>query len=537
MIQHSSHKPASLIGRPGHWLWMGPLLYMVFVGLYFVGRYGGYWSENDSAVFAKFIRIFADEGRLIPEHGDLYANGYAFSAISTFILAFTGLEVATLQQIVYPLLAALVVIPAWLLYRELSGSARGAALSTVLLFLQPEFLFVILRSSHEKFTRTFMLLCLYFLVRSFKLRDQPRAFALHVGLFYLLAFALATSNNLLANSFFFALTLAMLLGWVQMQIGHWLLRRKHADQWYRSALVLQRLLYATLICMGLVYVVTFAIYPPAQHDLSVLKGIGHDSAALLRDDREAGNAYAVVNAGWISLPVYFLVSIANWIILGTSFLVWCSQGLRWLWNGTGLKTPGVWLAWLFYAAFALQGALSVIADASGGLGSNLQHRLFPSIAMIGVALVGTALAEWRPRRFTQPIRFVLAISIAGIAMLSIFKVTNDPAVSNMWMFYRPYEPVALEWSDAHLEDAEIWTEFNERVTVALLMQGYESTNRNRFIAFQVYPTTRSMLVSTVTRLRSSRLHVPLPVPPDALRVYDNGDAQIYRLRPRTPHQH
>ena len=142
----------------------------------------------------------------------IYSNGYAFQAISAFIMAITGLDLATLQQLVYPLVAALVVLPAWALYRELTGSARGATLASLLLFTQPEFLFVILRSSHEKFTRTFLLLCLFFLVRSFKMRDRPWLFAMHVGLFYLTAYAFIASNNLLAHSFIFAIAVALICG-------------------------------------------------------------------------------------------------------------------------------------------------------------------------------------------------------------------------------------------------------------------------------------------------------------------------------------
>src|SRR5262249_21270117 len=158
-----------------------------------------------------------------------------------------------------------------------------------------------------------------------------------------------------------------------------------------------------------------------------------------------------------------------------------------------------WLLWFFYATFAAQGVLAIAADASGALGSNLQHRLFPSVSIFAVGLVGVALAQWRPHRFARPLQLALTLGIFCIAILSVLKTTNEPLLSNMWTFYRPSEVLALEWSDAHLQDAEIWTDYNERLTATMLMLGYESTNRNSFVAFKLNDIRRDVLVSKITR--------------------------------------
>lgn len=515
-------------------LWLAPLLYMVVVGLYFVLRYNGQWAEADSTTFTNAIRAFAQDGQLRPPSGYIYANGYAFQAISTFILALTGLEVLTLQQLVYPLIAAAVVLPAWITYREFTGNGRGATLATMLLFTQPEFLFVILRSSHEKFTRTFILLCLFLLVRSFKLRQQPGLFIAHIALFYLIVYAFISSNNLLAHSFIVAVAIALTLGWILERRSP---RSQHSNMW-----ALKRLLYAALTSLGLVYVFTFYIYPPAQHDLIVLQDTGERIYELFvpeeqdSDEPRYTNAYAYVSFGWVNPYIYFLVSIANWIILGTSLVIWVRQGLRWLWHNEPPPTRAAWLLWLFFAAFAIQGALSIVSDASGALSSNLQHRLFPSFSIVAVGMVGTVLANWHPRRNARSIRIGLTIGIFCIAILSVMKATNEPLVSNKWTFYRPGELIAIDWSDAHLKDAHIWTEFDERLAVAYTNAHTNSTNRNRLRGWFHSSITRSLVVTDVTRLRSLRVAAPLPVPPDALRVYDNGEAEVYRLRPQTPFQ-
>lgn len=532
-MQVKVRRPPATIRLMQHWPWLGLLLYMLVVGFYFIARYSGRWAESDSATFAKVLRAFVEEGRLVPTLGPVYPNGYAFQALSAYIVALTGLEVAALQQLVFPLTACLVVLPAWTLYRELSGSTRGATLATLLLFTQPEFLFVILRSSHEKFSRALMLLCLFLLVRSFKLRDHPSLLTLHVSLFCLTTFALVASNNLLAHSFIVAVGTTYLLARY--------FEKRSLNLQHTSGPILQRLRNVVLICLAFVYVFTFYVYPPALHDLLVLKTVLDRVAALFLDvgtkaASDYADAYTVVASGWISVGAYFLVSIANWMVLATSFAIWMHQGIRWLLQGKRPKTQMAWLLWLLYAAFAAQGGLSAVADASGALSSNLQHRLFPTFSIFAVAMTGTWLAQWRPQRLAGLLRVVLAVTIFCISILSILKATNEPLVSNKWTFYRPAELAALVWSTAHLEESAIWTEYDERLIVAFDTAIGDPANHNHFQAYRLLPTTRNIVLTSITRLRSSRLRDPLPVPPDAFRVYDNGDAEVYHLRPQTPHQ-
>jgi hypothetical protein len=528
MIRQRTQPSPRMGDRSQHWLWLGPLLYMILVGLYLIVRFHGRWAENDSATFTSIIQAFVDQGQLVPRQ-IFYANGYAYSALSTFIIGLTGLEPTTLQQLIYPPLAALVVLPAWLLYREFTGSARGATLTTVLLLTQPEFLFVILRSSHEKFTRALMLLCLFWLVRSLRLQERPRSFGVYVGLFYLTAFAFVASNNLLAHSFIFAVATALMIGRL-LELRRPILRQQ-------NSLIRGRLHYIALACLTLVYIFTFHIYAPAQHDLSVLKDMGDQISALFLDvESESTNAYVPVISGWISLRVYFILSIANWLILAVSFAIWAWRGIRWYLRGQAPESREAWLLWLFYTAFMVQGALSVVADTSGAIASNLQHRLFPSFSIFSVGLVGSALMQWRPRRFARPIQLGLAGCILSFAILSALKATNEPAFSNMWMFYGADELTALEWSKTHMSDGQLWTDFNERLVVASLMAGGDSTTANRLVGFGMRAEARDVLSTNITRLRSSRIKQPLPIPPDALQVYDNGDSQIYHLRPETPFQ-
>src|SRR6266542_6619432 len=131
--------------------------YALLVGTYFVVRSTGLVADSDSAAMTLAIRATASSGSLIPDGGALYGHGFQYTAISQVLLAFTGVNVAQLQQAIYPLLSALLVFPAWALYREVCGTRPAAALSVLLLFSQPEFLFVIMRGSHERVLRALML--------------------------------------------------------------------------------------------------------------------------------------------------------------------------------------------------------------------------------------------------------------------------------------------------------------------------------------------------------------------------------------------
>lgn len=514
------------------WLWFGPLLFMIVVGAYFVFRYQGHWAENDSAVFTHAIRDVSQAGRLIPtEEGSLvYPNGYTFQAISAFIVTITGLEVRALQQLVYPIMSALVVLPAWILYRELTGSGRGAVIATILLFMQPEFLFVILRSSHEKFTRILMFLCLFFLVRSFRLNHRPALFATMIALFYLATYAFIASNSLLAHSFLFAI--ASTLGCVALlnRFSSFKLQQSH---------ITARLSYVLIISIVLNYLFMFYLYPPVQNQFGVFTDTWSRLAALLFDvQADSVNPYAYVGGAWINLWVYFLVSIANWIILGASFMIWAVQGWHWLRYGRPPQGPTRQFIWLLYAAFALQGGLSIIVDLSGSLASNLQHRIFPSFSILAVAIVASALADWRPQRQQRLVQWSSAAVISVVVCLSVLKATVEPAVGNKWMFYQPEEIIALTWSENHLQQTQLWIEYDERLSVAWATSIDRSVQQNRMRVGATEPTLpiRSFLLSDITRLRSSRLEQPLPVPYDAQRVYDNGSAELYRLRARTPFQ-
>lgn len=508
------------------------LVVAVLLSAYAALRYRGLWGEGDTSVFTNAIRAMLGTGLLAPGDGQvIYPNGYGFQALAVFLIDLGGVGLSTFQLYGAALLMPWMVIPAWLLYREMIGSSRGATVATAILFVQPEFLFPILRGTHEKFTRGLMLCCLFLLLRSLRSRQKPAVFGGLIFAFYLSAFALIAFNNLLGSSFIAATALALVLGWLAWRVV--------GDPLQSAGPVFRRLLYATGTSMTIAVLFTVYVYRPAQHDLYVLQSVWDRLAALLLYTRtSASNPYAVVSIGWISLPVYFTVSIANWLLLAGSFSIWAWQGVTWLRRRWQPRERNELLLWAFYGAFAFMGVLSVVVDVSGALTSNLQQRIFPSFAMVATPVVAKWILEQQERSALSPrlIQGALWSTIGVLAILSTFKATNEPLLSNKWLFYQPSEMSAVGWASQNLAGRTLWVAFDERISTALQIRGEERALKIGLDEGNAAPDTRDFLISNVTRAQALRINQPLPIGADDSITFDDGQAQIYHLRARTPYQ-
>lgn len=508
------------------------LVFGTLLGTYFVARSGGLWAESDTALITRWIRAVVATGTLSPSTGDLYPQGYGYAAVSAFVLALTGLDLTALQQVVYPLVSALLVLPAWALYRELTGSRRAATLATLLLFVQPEFLFVVMRGSHERMLRALMLITLWLLARSFRFREHPANFAAHVGLFYLAAYALVATNVLFGISFFAAIATAMLVAWA---LG----RARPSLQSYAGPMA-ARLASVTLVAAGLGFIVVFYAYPLSRTSVRAFGTLVQKLGALYLTTQPstvtAYNPYLAVANGWVSLPIYFLVSSGDYLLLLASAAVWIRQAGRWTRRARRrrLRPLGEWILWLLYGAFALQGMLAILSDRTGFLGGNLEHRSFPSFAMVAAPLLATTVSEWQPRLRTALLSGVVIALFTGLALV---KATDEPSLSNNWTFYRRPEILALRWASRHSRHASIWTGPTNRLTTATSMDPALSTGDNQWDDYSPEAQTRTFIISRVTRLLSARLDIPLPDTSFEYLIYDSGDVRIFHLRARSPYQH
>ncbi len=504
---------------------------MILLAAYPLLRYGGRWGETDSATFTKAIQAVFETGRLV-NNQYVYANGYGYQALSVFVMQVGGITAAQFQLYVQFFLTAWIAFPAWLLYRELTGSGRGATLATAILFVQPEFLFFLLRGTHEKFTRGLILLALYLFAKSLAQQKQGMRLASYLLAFYLTLYGTIALNNLLSSSLITALFLALVL----LVVLQWWIRSKsvpgHATE--------RRLLYAVLLGGMLAFLYTFFLYPPARSNLFVFKSMLDRTAILLLDVESSSsnlNPYAYTARAWISQPVYLALSIANWILLAVSAAIWLGQSFKLVGRRAPGWEPGQLLLWSLYGAFAIQEALSIVVDFSGALASNLQVRAFPAFVTLGAPVIASAMLHWQSSgiRFRRVAWSGTITILAVLAVLSVLKATNEPLVSNKWSFYIPAEMQALDRAGIILTNRTIWTGFDERLITAGILRDPVGWRNKNLVAWNL--ADKNALVSDVIQARGRRWFMAPPIEADSFIVYDNGQAQLYHLRPRTPFQH
>lgn len=510
------------------------VLVTALVGLaaYPLLRYGGYSGDGDAAAFARLIQSVYEANQIVPSGPTSYGNGYGYQTLALFAMELSGVTLSQFQLYVSLFLMPWIVLPAWLLYRELTGSSRGATLATVILLVQPEFLFPLLRGTHEKFTRGLILLALYFFVKSIGHHHMLSRMAGYVLGFYLVVYGIIAFNAFMSFSLLAALLLTLML----LAMMRWWRRTENTV----GSVTERRLAYAVVVATVIAFVFVFYVYTPAQHNLLVLRNLFDQASALLLDvERTSTQApYAYTAGAWVSGPIYLVMSLANWLLLAVSAVIWLRQSALMVRRRALGKQAAEILLWALYGAFAVQGMTSVGLDLVGALGSNLQVRAFASFAMLAAPLVARLVTQQLDEGTRQrPWAWgAVAATLGLVAVLSVLKATNEPLVSNKWGFYSPAEMEAIDRAEAMLPQRSLWLDFDERLEVARRLRDPVAPFGVRPDAWDRDFTTRDILVSDVIRARGIRLSATPPVEADSMVTYDNGQVQIYHLRPRTPFQ-
>lgn len=519
------------VNRPQiHRIYLLVMVGLAFIlALYAVARFGSWWSEPDTTTITSHLLFNFRDARLVPE-GIVYPLGYGYQALAMFVIQTTGISLGSFQSILALLLMAWLVVPAWLAFRELVHSELAASLAVLILLAQPEFLFPLLRGTHEKFTRGLMFICIYLLLRSLRARSLRQIIAF-IACFYLSTYALIAFNIFMATSFILAVVLALMLMWL---IGLWLPANRE-----RGQQLTRKLLYVSLSSLVIAFLFMFYAYPPAAKQILVLRDVWDRMAFMfLQIEETTSSPYQVISTGWISRSVYLLVTLANWLLLGLTLPIWLRQAYTWFIKRKVAPAQHELALWAFYAAFGFLGFVSIFVDLSGAIASNLQHRIFPTFAMVAAPLAGLWLASanrgasFRGRIF----KIGASISLASLMFLAVLKATNEPLLSNYWSFSTPGESASIDWAQQALYGHNLWTGLDGRVSNEYFMDHTSQPQILQLDPFKPESSTHDYLVSDITRLYALRTSQQLPILYDSLITYDNGAAQIYHRRPVTPFQ-
>jgi len=507
-------------------------IYSLLVATYFVLRYQGAWLEADTRNFIALILDLLESKSLTPSEGG-YKFGFNYPVLSAFLVQITALPADTLLTIIRPFFLTIIGPVTFVLYRLFLSNGLVAAIAVFLLFLQPEFLFVSLRGSHGIITWVLFVFSLFLLTMASTVFGKINRFGIYIGLFYLAAFGLIATNVFFSGTFFFCILISLLGGHVFNAVIK-------KDQ--QSSKGLKRLIYTLLSCSIITFIFVFYLYPPARQSVTQLNRIMDQSAAFLLDYEIVTNPYTEnIPSLWINPGVYFGLTLANWMTLSTSFVMWLYYAFVLLIKREELPAEKLFL-WFFYAAFAIQIFVSIGLDFAGVLSSNLQLRLFPGFTMLAIPFTAEAILKvLRGTRQKFPhTRFFLILAILTIIVwfsgASLLKTTNEPLVSNKWTFSSNSEEIALEWMHLEIKNAIVWVSFDDRLLQLSELLGYKYDNSFRFDLYELNDRTRYILLSELTQLLAKRTRQKIPDVFGDHRIYDNGDTAIYQIRPRTPHE-
>jgi len=248
-----------------------------------------------------------------------------------------------------------------------------------------------------------------------------------------------------------------------------------------------------------------------------------------------------VGSGWVSPAAYLGLMAPTWLVMFASFAVWAVAGLRWLFLGRRPQTPGRLLLWLLYGGFGLQLAGALALDQAGAISGNLQLRVFPVVTVTALPLVASALLRLWRKIEGRGARLALAALLSAFLLwsgpASLLKATNDPTLSNYWMFFTRAEERGKAWAEDHLLYRGIWLGLDGiRLGSYAVASGMSGRSGNVSDVWTLGEETRHLLLSTVEESLVPRIGAPVPDVQAENLVYDNGDAALYQRRPRTPYQ-
>ena len=514
-------------------------------GSYFVLRYFGLWTEQDTEVFVRIIADMQNAGSLRAPGS--YTHGYAYPVWATTLANFTGLSVTDLLQLYTPLIGNLfLALCGYACFRRLLASERLGLLATSVLFLIPELVFTVSRGNHEKLTVSITLLAVLALNKSFLEWRRDGRWSVFAGwtiVYYLCAFTLATLNIFFGSSLIVALT--VMLGFTTVIVA----LRRRAGRHLRP--FVRRLAHVVAVNWLLVLLVMWYIYPQSSGTNTLLfETASQRLSALLFPENEGeaeadftvSDPYAVTGSDWVSPEVYLLLSSFRWVLFAVSLPTWLLLFIVAVRRIAELSPERLFTLGL-YGAFAFVLALAIPIDFLNlSAGSNLQVRMYTYFALFAAPLLALGMG-WLARlpraRTVLPSLFgILFIVFAG---LSLLKATLDPVVSNRWLFYHPAEVQAAHFWGVRHSQSSLWLDVEGRLRYAYTTT-YPAAYARGFLAgntfaFGSYHGGDAFAIRSPL-LEQSAVAWGHRAPGLWLedRPYDNGQAQIYHRIPNTPFQ-
>ena len=554
-------KPLSLI-----------VLYGFFTHIYVYFRYSGLVADSDVGGITKTIQALQNQGTIFNDYQ--YSNGFGLQIIVASLSNITGL---TIQRVLILPTGFLFIITAYLLFVELIKSRRIALLSSFLLCLQPDLLFITSRGSHERYTFFLFLAAFLMLVRLSRSSRDNTKFSLYLALFLLTIFSLATLNSWITMIAIFLVVLASAICLVLHKLGR------------MASLSSSKIWLATILCIPLYYLITSYVYPtsglmqreivsqwkrvlistngglivPIALGLAFLMTISlffRFQVAKLLGNWTLGSfqkmrvhrgfqlllygiiallllAYILgvyifsVSSGVLCFPpkTWLFLTLFNWIIIpfsGVGAINILRERNR---DRASFPISYSMLLSLYLSSFLLL-LLAIFVDRviKAGAGQNYELRVFPYFMAFAILLASVTISK-RLHRFGKWQRITkigLVILVVILSANSLLKSTNDPIVSDKWIFYSQGEKIAMDWLEStFVGKATLWAGLDRRIRSAFYYNSsFPGVHKVKFTDLE---GGKYYFISDTIRKRAERFGFSLSFVERYDQVYDNGKVQLH----------
>ena len=561
-------KPLSLI-----------VLYGFLTHIYVYFRYSGLVADSDVGRITKTIQALQNQGTIFNNYQ--YSNGFGLQIIVASLSNTTGL---TIQRVSILPMGFLFIIIAYLLFVELTKSRRIALLSSFLLCLQPDLLFITSRGSHERYTFFLFLAALFVLIRLSRTSEDDTKFSLYLVLFLLTIFSLTTLNSWIAAVVIFLVFLVSAICFLLHKLGK------------MPSLSYGRIWLAAILCIPLYYLITSYVYPTS----------GIMQRAIVSQWK---NALISTNVGLIvpiALGLAFVMTIlllfrfqavkliGNWI-LGSFQKMRVHRWFQFLLYGIIALVllayiPGVYTfsvssgvlcfppkTWLFLTLFnwiiiplSGVGAINILRERNqgrasfpisysmllslylssflllllvvaifvdrvieAGVGQNYELRLFPYFMVFAILLASVTISKWLQRMEMGKWQRITKIALIILVVISsanlLLKSTNDPIVSDKWIFHSQGEQIAMDWVEStFVGNTTFWAGLDERIRSAFYYNS--SLSGVHKVKFTDLERGKYYFISDTIRKRAERSSFSLPFTGRYDQVYDNSKVQLHGRR-------
>lgn len=511
-----------------------PLAWLTIVGLlyaaYFVLRYGGLWIENDTAVFSMVTTQWIHSGKLPT---GAYPHGFGYQAWLSTLALLTGLDANTANTLVAPFLGVImVIVPAYLCYYALLKTESRAIVAGLMLFTIPELMFSILRGNHEKLSICFFVMGLYSFLKALQSAHggDRRSVTLWTVFYYVLVFANTSVNDYFASTVVFATIPTTLVVLV--------LARKSRPNKLKQFL-LGKLVLSVITSYLVVVLVMFFIFPEAGQDFLLAKSAGQKVQDLFLTMHASSNPYTVVTQAWAGSTASMLMSSFRRLLLGLSFISLMIHVRGTMRKNTEIPSNTALLV-ASYVSFGLIIIISVPIDFSGlAAGSNLEVRNYTYFAVIAIPMIASTPLKVLHREWLRKAAYsALAVGLMCFLLIGLLKTSLDPIVSNDWIFYTKSESQGLQDFLSLTDGASLWAGSDNRLVnlAEVLDMNIPSGDQVAGFFIQSRPQIRYILWSPQVQAQVTVQQMVAPNIQEQNRIYDNGGAEIYQLRPQTPFQ-